>query len=452
MDKFFEKINQFEKITNQSLKDIWKENGPCSHQQLKVKLDLQEYIPGLFDLLKPLPRVPISKIMSVFCFLQIETNNLKHEIESRFFDPLILFGESGLVFEDIDDETGGIGDQNLQISRTLKVYNQFFDVIRRIVDLSKNIVYQMNGLFNAKDKVYVNSFKKMVYHEIFDNFGEILTTLYIVDLIIQENSNFVTFWEQYNQMFMMAQTNPQKYNMTPKNLKKIMKFCQKIYQNILSGNLYDNYLDGLTKTILEEKGRDFVFKNKTFRDKYLEYIKYKIELVNIKLSNPGDMTAHSSYMTLLINYSLFRKLFDEQDSKIYKKIWALQKMCPIIILYNNLCVNPGQFLSKKCPLSKPTKCDPKDLGQFLSEQLAIKDEEYCRKLDLYYIKLVQWIVKMNSDALIDKKLPSKSDIPTNTEFLKIRANLIITGLDIATELKRNVKTLILMYQMCGKQP
>ena len=146
--------------------------------------------------------------MSVFCFLQIETNNLKHEIESRFFDPLILFGESGLVFEDANDETSGIGNQTLQISRTLKVYNQFFDVIRRIVDLSKNIVYQMNGLFNAKDRVYQNSFKKMVYHEIFDNFGEILTTLYIVDLIIQENSNFVTFWEQYNQMFMMAQTNP----------------------------------------------------------------------------------------------------------------------------------------------------------------------------------------------------------------------------------------------------
>jgi hypothetical protein len=79
--------------------------------------------------------------MSVFCFLQIETNNLKHEIESRFFDPLILFGESGLVFEDVNEESGGIGNQTLQISRTLKVYNQFFDVIRRIVDLSKNIVY-----------------------------------------------------------------------------------------------------------------------------------------------------------------------------------------------------------------------------------------------------------------------------------------------------------------------
>ena len=56
-----------------------------------------------------------------------------------------------------------------------------------------------------------------------------MTTLYIVDLIILENSNFISFWEQYNQMFMMAQTNPQKYNINPKNLKKVMKMCQKIY-------------------------------------------------------------------------------------------------------------------------------------------------------------------------------------------------------------------------------
>ena len=56
--------------------------------------------------------------------------------------------------------------------------------------------------------------------------------------------------------------------------------------------IYDDYLDGLSKQILEETGTKFVFGNKTFRDKYNEYIKYKIELVNIKLSNPGDMEAH----------------------------------------------------------------------------------------------------------------------------------------------------------------
>jgi hypothetical protein len=51
---------------------------------------------------------------------------------------------------------------------------------------------------------------------------------------------------------------------------------------------------------------------------------------------------------------------------------------------------------------------------------------------------------MNSDALVDVQTP-KSNVAANTEFLKIRANLIMTGLDMATEMKRNVKNLILMY-------
>jgi hypothetical protein len=134
----------------------------------------------------------ISKIMSVFCYLQIETQNLKHEIESRFFDPLILFGESGLVFEEESDSK--VGDMELEMSRSLTVFTQFTEVIRRIVDLSKNIIYQMSGLFNAKDKVYASTFKKLVYSEIFDNLGDLLVTLYVVDLIIAENTNIKTYW------------------------------------------------------------------------------------------------------------------------------------------------------------------------------------------------------------------------------------------------------------------
>jgi hypothetical protein len=51
---------------------------------------------------------------------------------------------------------------------------------------------------------------------------------------------------------------------------------------------------------------------------------------------------------------------------------------------------------------------------------------------------------MNSEVMIDQKIPNR-DCTVNTEFLKTRANLIIKGLDMATDLKRSVKTLILMY-------
>ena len=125
----------------------------------------------------------------------------------------------------------------------LAVYKDLFETIKKIVALTKNIIYQMNGLFNGKSKQYSGFFKKQVYEEIFDNLGSMLSTLYIVDLIIIENTNFENYWQQYNKMFLIAKNDPTKYNMTDRKIKKIQKFCSKIYSNILCGQLYTNYLD-----------------------------------------------------------------------------------------------------------------------------------------------------------------------------------------------------------------
>lgn len=111
MNEFLEKINQFEKITNSRLLDMWRIKD-TAFQPLKVSIDIQEYMPGLFDLLKSEQKNDLSKVLSVFSFLQIETFNLKNEIESKFFDPLIYFGESGLVFEEISEEASA-GEQEI---------------------------------------------------------------------------------------------------------------------------------------------------------------------------------------------------------------------------------------------------------------------------------------------------------------------------------------------------
>ena len=77
----------------------------------------------------------------------------------------------------------------------LAVYKDLFETMKKIVALTKNILYQINGIYNTKNKLYATYFKKHIYHEIFGNFGQILTTLYIIDLIIIENTNFKTYWE-----------------------------------------------------------------------------------------------------------------------------------------------------------------------------------------------------------------------------------------------------------------
>lgn len=94
---------------------------------------------------------------------------------------------------------------------------------------------------------------------------------------------------------------------------------------------------------------------------------------------------------MLINYSVYRKLFNIEDSKIYGKIWSLQKICPILVVYNNLNVVPGNFLAQVCPLKKKTTVDPPDVGQFLRNQVMMKEQLFPTQVQLYHNRLVLWI-------------------------------------------------------------
>ena len=48
------------------------------------------------------------------------------------------------------------------------------------------------------------------------------------------------------------------------------------------------------------------------------------------------------------------------------------------------------------------------------------------KVDTYYIKLVHWVIKMNSDNFLDIKFPGK-DIHSSTEFLKLAFCLFMSA-------------------------
>jgi len=238
VNDFLQRIAKFERSTNSDLTDLWRIKD-MAFQPLRVQLDIQEYIPGLFDLLKVKRDVPITKVLAVFSYLQIETANLTHEIETRFFDPLIFFGENGSLLDDPRPDDEQAGEIEIQTSRILPVLNDFFECLQKVVFLSKNCLLQMNGLFYDKNPIYKESFKKQNYYSIFDNLGSILTNLYIVDLIIKDNISFEQYWKVYNAMFQKVRSNPDAYTIDKRMLRRLMKFVEKMYANILNGNVYE---------------------------------------------------------------------------------------------------------------------------------------------------------------------------------------------------------------------
>lgn len=81
-----------------------------------------------------------------------------------------------------ESEIAGI--MEIELARSLPLFNDLYETVKKIVAITKNVLLQMNGLFNAKNKVYIESFKKINYSEIFDNLGALLANLHIIDLII----------------------------------------------------------------------------------------------------------------------------------------------------------------------------------------------------------------------------------------------------------------------------
>lgn len=113
-----------------------------------------------------------------------------------------------------------------------------------------------------------------------------LTNLYVIDLIINENTAFSDYWQSYQTMFDKVKGNLDIYNMTSKMLRKIQRMAGRLYTSIINGKLYEEYLEGLREAIRADM-QESVFKNKTFAEKYLEYIEAKIKLVEAQLNSPG---------------------------------------------------------------------------------------------------------------------------------------------------------------------
>jgi hypothetical protein len=63
------------------------------------------------------------------------------------------------------------------------------------------------------------------------------------------------------------------------------------------------------------------------------------------------------------------------------------------------------------------------------------------RMDAYYIRLVQWITQMNSDNLKDD-----NRMKDDKNFMKIRANLVAHGIQLATEIKRTLKTFLILTE------
>ena len=337
-NQFESKLKEFQRRTNLDIVDVWETRNLKNHITLEV--NNEEYLPGVFDLINLDESNVLRKILCAFSTLTMEIKSLTRNIGKKYYDPLICLGDNG----SLDDEADNENEIIIEISRMMTLFKNIYDLVKMLSPITKNMIYQVNAMCKKGDPMYDKVFKKIIFNHFFDMLGEALTVLVTIDVIVTENKNFKAYWEAYNIMFLKTRDNPGPYGSTKKEIRQLEKFCRKLTTKILTKKLFLEYNSDLAKAIAEELGKDGISKNKYFYEKYNEYLANKVKTIEEELHIKEN--SHKPLLSLLTNYALMRALFTKKEDKnLYKKIWKLQKICPLIVVYNNLTLNVGNFLT-----------------------------------------------------------------------------------------------------------
>lgn len=140
-EKNFEgKLKEFQRRTNKDIIDIWETRN--LKNQILVDINNEEYLPGVFDLINLEEDSILRKILSTFSYLTMEIKSLTRNIGTKFYDPLICWGDNGKLENDNENE----GDCIIEISRMMKLFKNIYDLVKMLSPLTKNMLYQINAM------------------------------------------------------------------------------------------------------------------------------------------------------------------------------------------------------------------------------------------------------------------------------------------------------------------
>ena len=436
--QFESKLKEFQRRTNDDVIDVWTARN--LRNNIDIHINNEEFLPGIFDLINSGEDNVLRKILSAFSTLTMEIKSLTRNIGKKYYDPLICLGDNGSMNEDPENENEVI----VEISRMMQLFKNIYDLVKMLSPITKNMVYQINAMCKKGDPMYDKVFKKVIFNHFFDMLGEALTVLVTIDVIVTENKNFKAYWEAYNIMFLKTRDNPGPYGATKKEIRQLEKFCRKLTTKILTKQLFLEYNSDLAKAIGDELGKDGISKNKIFYEKYMEYLTNKCKVIEEELHIKEN--SHKPLLSLLTNYALMRALFTKKEDKtLYKKIWKLQKICPLIVVYNNLTLNVGNFLTIVCPMKKKPTLDPKSVTNYLSDVMDKFDNNFPTFVNKMFMRVVVWIIEANG-----RLFTSLEEGDQLERVVEKRAITIVKGINLAYEIKRSVKQLMFLHQAFGK--
>ena len=118
----------------------------------------------------------------MFTFLDNEVSKIKEQLESGPLDSLLLYGERG------KDVVLAEGEAELQIGRSLGLFKQIYNLIRKLMSYVEHCILQLHCIMNKKEANFKLLFKNNAsMHLLVKLIGRALKLIYVIDCLVNSN-------------------------------------------------------------------------------------------------------------------------------------------------------------------------------------------------------------------------------------------------------------------------
>ncbi|KYQ93354.1 hypothetical protein DLAC_06026 [Tieghemostelium lacteum] len=382
---YAQQIWKIEEALEDTLNEVWDMNvDPVSiHTKPSEQQDLIELINTSHKI--------FNKVMLVFSSLCNQARILKETAESKFYQPLTVFGEiTGEASE---------GEVQIEIGKILPFMIDLSGFVNRCYSLIRNIVSQFASIYSSQQNLFTQFFKNIHLQTLYYSMADLFTVLITLDQIILQNQALNSSWGRYLRMVKSVKSEPAKYTIQEEvKLLQLEKLLLSIKGQLLEGFIFQSCIT----QEFEFPGVIEVKSNKILKQEFMYNVKSLFSLLQNKITDSSELYLREKFPGLLGLYTFYLSLFkDITDKGFFKQIWEVCKKVPMVAIYNNVFWFPSDLIQTLMPGMLKIIGSP-NIMESRREYLKIVDKEFGARVKSYYLQVSRWMVRMESNLAMNR--------------------------------------------------
>eukprot|EP00760_Papus_ankaliazontas_P025753 PhM_4_TR286/c0_g15_i1/m.80545/K18465/MRT43, SWIP; WASH complex subunit 7 len=384
----------------------------------------------------------LHRILLVLSSLQSEMATLQDEAREVLIPALALFGESSDISSAA--KTSALASEELFFPRMMPVLMDLWNYRERCTEVVRNVVQQFACIYDEKNRKrgVLTPYLSVHFTPVWRGLGSLIATLVTMDEIIRQNDNFIKFSTIFKRMMRNARSQPDKFDTDEVRMKRFDALLNSISHDVLD----DRLTEPILTAIYDDSGVN-VHGNNVLHDEMRQNLRDLLKSSTQYLGTPVELDSRRQIMGVYSLCLLYFRIFqdrvkkDPESKKLFKELFDLHKVIPVVHLHGTYYWQLGQSLAQRLPILTNSICrDPtKENIHSLRSQCKVVEDRLESKHSMYVTQANIWMAQMQSVLRGHEKFAKDNVVRTSS--------LMYKGLALVEDMNTFVKTALGLFSI-----